>query len=563
MTGAAFIAGYLSSHGTTDAFGVPGGVILDLIYALNRQKGITPHLSYHEQSAGFAACGYAQSSGRLGVAYSTRGPGFTNLLTAVSDAFYDSLPVLFITAHSSGCPPSGTRVMSDQEMDTCDMVRNITKFSARIDDADELVKLFPEACRAALAGRKGSVFLDVSDKVLREEISCARIVNHDAESVREDVSDMADELEREIRAARRPLLLVGDGINQAGAIGSLRRFLSSSGLPCLSSRFSHNVAGECENYFGYIGSHGIRVANFILSKADLVVSMGNRLNVSTKSFSFSNVLTRARFLRYEIDDSEFVRKFPNELCRKCDVVPLLNCLSIQSRDFGSRGDWFQVCEKLRCELHNEDINPVVISIAKVMKCIQPDMTIVADVGNHEFFVSRAAVYCKLPNRVLYSKSFGAMGSALGRSIGTYYATRKPVVCFVGDQGFQFNIQELQYVSMHSLPITLVLLNNGVSGMIRDKERNGYENFLHVSRETGFGSPDFRKIMDGYGISYSSMTELTDEQLAMIITRCSSPVFIDCKVVGDVGLTPSLPRDSVCQNLQPALPLHRYQSLNNL
>lgn len=563
MTGAAFIAWYLSSHGTTDAFGVPGGVILDLIYALDRQEGITPHLSYHEQSAGFAACGYAQSSGNLGIAYATRGPGFTNLLTAISDAFYDSLPVLFITAHSSDCPPYGMRVMSDQEMDTCDMVRNITKFSARIDDAGELVRRFPEACRTALAGRKGAVFLDVSDKVLREEIPCARIVNHDSESAREDVSDIADELEHEIRMARRPLLLAGDGINQAGAIGSLRRFLSLSGLPCLSSRFSHNVAGECDNYFGYIGSHGIRAANFILSKADLVVSIGNRLNVSAKSFSFSNVLMRARFLRYEIDDSEFVRKFPNELCRKCDVVPLLDCLSIRSRDFGSHGDWLQVCEKLRGELYDEDINPVVRSIARVMKCIQPGMTIVADVGNHEFFVSRAAVYCRLPNRVLYSKSFGAMGSALGRSIGAYYATRKPVVCFVGDQGFQFNIQELQYVSMHGLPITIVLLNNGVSGMILDKERSGYDKFLHVSWGTGFGSPDFRKIMDGYGIAYFSMTELADERLAMIIKNCSSPAFIDCEVEGDVGLAPTLPRDSVCQDLQPSLPLPRFQSLNNL
>ena len=132
MTGTEYIAMYLSIHGTTDAFGIPGGVVLDLIYAFDRQKGIVPHLTYHEQSAGFAACGYAQASGRLGVAYATRGPGFTNLLTAVADAYFDSVPVLFLTAHSADCPPDGMRVMSDQEIDTCGMLQKITKYFSAV-----------------------------------------------------------------------------------------------------------------------------------------------------------------------------------------------------------------------------------------------------------------------------------------------------------------------------------------------------------------------------------------------------------------------------------------------
>ena len=143
MTGAQYIVDSLIQRGVTDAFGIPGGVILRLIYEMdNRCDEIVPHLSYHEQSAGFAACGYAQSTNRIGVAYATRGPGFTNLISAIADAYYDSLPVLFLTAHTAKCPPSGMRIMADQEMDTCAMVKNITKSAVRIDSVDSFVEFF-------------------------------------------------------------------------------------------------------------------------------------------------------------------------------------------------------------------------------------------------------------------------------------------------------------------------------------------------------------------------------------------------------------------------------------
>ena len=563
MTGAEYIASFLSANGTTDAFGVPGGVILDLIYALDRQEGISPHLSYHEQSAGFAACGYAQTSGRIGVAYATRGPGFTNLLTAVADAYFDSVPVLFLTAHSAGSPPSGMRVMHDQEMDTCAMVRKITKYASRVDTAAELLKVFPAACRAALCGRKGAVFLDLASKVLHEEMPKDEICDFGDISDSSDAAILADELASEVRGAARPVVLVGDGVNQSGSRTEMRAFLAQSNIPCISSRFSHDIACDFENYFGYVGSHGIRAANFILSKADLVVSLGNRLNVPTQSYSFSKVLGNAKFLRYEIDESEFSRKLPRSTCRKCDIAPLIGCLCRGDRDFGIHDDWMQLCRELRRTLANEDVNQAVDAIARVMSYMPTDAIVVSDVGNHEFFVSRAAVHKKLKNRVLYSKSFGAMGSALGRSIGAYHATHKPVVCFAGDQGFQFNVQELQYISMHKIPIIVVLLNNGVSGMIRDKERCAYGKYLHVSAGTGFGSPCMNKLMESYGIAYRKLANMTDEDIENELGNCDAPVFIDCEVGQDLPLTPTLPRDRLCHDLSPTLPKDKFNYLERL
>lgn len=564
MTGAEYIAMYLSVLGTTDVFGIPGGVVLDLIYAFDRQDGITPHLSYHEQSAGFAACGFAQASGTLGVAYATRGPGFTNLLTAVADAFFDSVPVLFLTAHSADCPPDGMRVMSDQEMDTCGMVRKITKYSARIDALDDLPNHLHAACQAALHGRKGAVFLDVSAKVLCGDVGSPDINSYESGDEYGNADKLAHELIAAVRKANRPVLLVGDGINQAGAGDACRSFLVRAGIPCISSRFSHNLASRYENYFGYVGSHGIRAANFILSKADLIVSLGNRLNVPIKSSSFSKVLSQAKFLRYDIDESEFGRELPNVACRKCDVTQLFKALRGIDVDLGRHEVWINVCRELARELDDTDVNEAVACIEKIMVLIPSDALVVSDVGNLEFFVSRAAVKYRLLNRLLYSKSFGAMGSAIGRSIGAYYATRKPVVCFVGDQGFQFNVQELQFVSLHRLPIVTVLLNNGVSGMIRDKEHSkGYGKYLHVSADTGFSAPSMSKLSECYGMDYLEVSAVSGEMLMSAFKQPARPLLVDCKIAEDVALIPTLPANRLCQDLCPELPAEKYKLLDKL
>ena len=212
MTGAQYIVDSLIRKGVTDAFGIPGGVVLSLLYAMDERKSeLTPHLSYHEQCSGFAACGYAQASGKIGVAYATRGPGFTNLITAIADAYYDSLPTLFITAHSAPCPPEGMRAMADQEMDTCSMVRNVTKMAVRIDDENSFAKNINKALQVATEGRKGPVFLDIAASLFKKEIAC--VTNDNNIHSEDDYSKYIDKIAGAVKSAKRPIILVGDGIN--------------------------------------------------------------------------------------------------------------------------------------------------------------------------------------------------------------------------------------------------------------------------------------------------------------------------------------------------------------
>lgn len=558
MTGAQYIVDSLIRRGVTDAYGIPGGVILQLIYEMDNRKGeITPHLSYHEQAAGFAACGYAQASGKIGVAYATRGPGFTNLISAVADAYYDSLPVLFITAHTASCPPEGMRVMADQEMDTCSMVRNITKESLRLDNIDSFATEFEWLCDRAMEGRKGPVLLDVAARILNQEVP-NNIEGKAVQQIEIDNAAIID-IQTSICKAERPVILVGDGVNQAGARDLFRLFVSLAGVPVISSRFSHDVMGSSDRYYGYVGSHGMRCANFILSKTDLIVSIGNRLHFPVASETFGEIFQHARIIRCEIDPGEFIREIPNSTCYHVDLDTLLKGLCFDGHNFGNHEEWIKVCDCLKMELREEDMNDATRKIVSILNQTPSDWSVVNDVGNNEFWVSRASVYANNNHRTHYSKSFGALGCGLGKAIGVYYASHKPVVCFVGDQGLQMNIQELQFISQHRLPIRVVIINNSSSGMIRDREMS-FGKFLHTTKDSGFGSPDYKIIAKAYGMAYDryedldSLKPMEDEMI---------PTLLEIMVDEEIGLTPNLPKGSKCQDMKPALSREKYVFLNQL
>ena len=555
MTGGQYIVDSLIKRGVTDAYGIPGGVILRLIYEMDNRRGeITPHLSYHEQAAGFAACGYAQASGKIGVAYATRGPGFTNLISAIADAYYDSLPVLFITAHTTPCPPEGMR-----EMDTCSMVKNITKEAVRLDNAETLSEEFERLCDIALKGRKGPVLLDVASRILNQEIPIVQYA-YAMNRHKMDETDAVKDIVSSIHNAKRPVILAGDGINLARARNAFSEFVSLAGVPVISSRFSHDILGDSDYYYGYVGSHGMRAANFILSKCDLIVSLGNRLHFPVASETFGEVFSHARLIRCEIDQGEFIREIPNSTCYYVDTISLLKELSSKGHGFGNHKEWIEVCDCLKKELHEEDMNDVARKIVAILSQIPADWSVVNDVGNNEFWVSMASIYARNHHRTYYSKSFGALGCGLGKAIGVYYATHKPVISFVGDQGLQVNIQELQFISQYQLPIFIVLINNFSSGMIRDREMS-YDKYLHTTKDSGFGSPDFKGIAKAYGMAYHLYEN--SSSLKILIEGNVYPALVELIVDEEIGLTPNLPKGSKCQDMQPALPKEKYEFLNQL
>lgn len=561
MTGVNYLVEVLKKYRVTDAFGIPGGVILEMIYALKDSGSITPHLSYHEQAAGFAASGYAQASGKLGVAYATRGPGFTNMVTAIADAYCDSIPVLFITSHVGKDLNDRVRLTSNQEIDTCAMVQKVTKYAKRIDSATEFSEALEIACYEALNGRKGPVFIDVASSIWKSEVDV--LVENDTLKKESNAFEILDDIAEEIRQTKRPVILIGDGINQSRTASFFKKFISKNPLPVISSRYAHNVIADSDYYFGYIGGFGVRYANFILSKADLIISLGNRLNFPINSESYHNIPYQAKIIRVDTDESELSREIPNSYSYISNLEDLLPIWAEQSVDLGDYSEWINVCKIIREELWDEDVNVVVKSIDSILSSLPSECSVISDVGNHEFWVSRACAHSNKDGNILYSKSFATLGSAMVKAIGAYYATRKPVVCFIGDQGFQMNSQELLYISQHKLPILVVVMNNSVSGMIRDKEKTGYNGrYVHSTKESEYVIPDIAGLCQAYKIDYCEFNT-RNGNYSLSVNKIDWPCIVDLLIDENLSLEPSLPRGRAPQAMIPALERKRYEYLDNL
>ena len=535
-----FIIEEISNYGTKDAFGIPGGVILPFLYALDNSD-VTPHLTYHEQTAAFAACGYAQASGNLGVAYATRGPGICNMFTAIAEAYQESLPVIFVTAHGNRGEHNGQRFTANQEMEIVKSVREITKYAANIDTLEEVVSKTRCACKEAISGRKGPVLIDVHAGLWDKEICVANecASNKDLPGL----ETVLAEVRKEIESSSRPVLLIGEGLRHSCKKEILLEIANKLGIPILSSRGSQDILSGSPYYYGYVGSHGIRYSNFILSKADLILSVGNRLAFPHTSKSFSPILKQAKLIRIDIDPYELNSKIKGEISYNVDVKQILR--NIEHREFklGVKKKWLEVCENLKDELEDEDCVEPVKKIEEFISKQSSSNVYVCDVGNNEFWFSRAYEKCQCVDVVLISKSFGTLGASIGKAIGAYHATGKSVVCVVGDQGLQYNIQEFQYIALHKIPITILVLNNKCSGMIADHEKNRFNGkLIHVTENTEYSSPNFLSIAKAYGIEEKIVEIVVEEKW---------------------GLTPFLPKGNVCQDMSPALEEKRYAKLNRL
>lgn len=562
MRADAWIVDYLIRRGATDVFGIPGVVVMDLLYAIDRRKPeIVPHLTFHEQGAAFAACGFAQVSGKLGVAYATRGPGMTNLITGIAEAYYDSVPVIFFTAHSSGEVNKNMRVMNNQEIDTVSLVSNITKRAVRIDNLELLQKEVVRCCQLATSGRRGPVFLDILSGLFSQEVADIDETEDAFISDYQEITKAVSDISERIRQAKRPVILIGNGARYGESPRMIREISAKFGIPILSSRSAQDILPDSSEYFGFVGSRATRYSNFILSKSDLIIALGNRLAFPICSKSFRPTIEHAVTIRIDADETEFYRHIPNSKNYCVSVEDLLPVLCKEELRYEFSEDWLAICKTLKSTLWKWDKISVISHIMKIIESSNPESALVCDVGNHSFWVTTAYSYAEKSNRILYSGSFGALGSALPKAIGAIYSTKRPAVCFVGDQGFQMNIQELQFISQNRLPITIVILNNNSSGMIMEREKVRFGNHLvHTTTDSGYSYPNFESIAKAYNLSYQCIDAMSEPEYESIETG-KVPLILELIVDECTRLEPSLPQGNACQDLAPELPRELYNRLN--
>ena len=446
-----YIIEFLISKGITDIFGYPGGVICHLIDSASKyQDQIHVHTNYHEQASAFAACGYAQEANKLGVAFSTSGPGATNLITGIANAYFDSIPTLFLTGQVDTYSLKGelsVRQRGFQETDIVSMVKAVTKYAVRVEHAKDIKKELEKAYQIATKQNPGPVLLDLPADIQRADIdlpNCAGYLSREEAAI--NYAGLANELNTAVKNAKRPCLLIGNGIKQSGMKEDIKQLIDKLSIPAVFSMPAFDTLPYNHKHnFGFIGANGHRYANFVLGKSDLIITLGSRMDLKQVGNNRTEFAAQAKLIRIDIDKDNFA--YPVHLEERqilADVSPLLHIWN-QIAEKSVSGEWIMTCTKIRSALSGYDDEAYTKLLCSFGDALSDNITITADVGQSEVWLAQQ-LHVKNGQTVHISAGHGAMGYSLPAAIGSYYASHKPVVSFNGDGGIQMNIQELQFLA---------------------------------------------------------------------------------------------------------------------
>ncbi|MCM1224976.1 MAG: thiamine pyrophosphate-binding protein, partial [Lachnospiraceae bacterium] len=371
-----YIVDFLIKKGITDVFGYPGGMVTHLMESFRRREDeIQAHVNYHEQASAFCACGYAQISGLPGVAYATSGPGATNLITGICNAYFDSIPAIFITGQVNTFESKGglpIRQKGFQETDIISMVGGVTKYCSYVEEADRIRVELEKAWYWATEGRKGPVLLDIPMNIFRSMVDPDKLPGYCPEA-----AIPWERISAAFREARRPVILLGAGNKQGNVRDQIRRFSSCCNVPIVTSMPAFDLLESSDpNAYGFIGAYGDRTANFLLAKCDLLLAVGTRLDIRQIGARKENFAPEAKLIRVDIDAGELSNPVKGEeLQIRADAGTFWQGLLERKDAFKASDEWVKVCTTLREKLQGLDQktpNDIIRSFSQVI----PDNVIV-------------------------------------------------------------------------------------------------------------------------------------------------------------------------------------------
>jgi len=502
-----FIAEFLDKKGIKSIFELSGGMITHILDSINQTTKIQIVTMHHEQAAAFAAEAYGRVTGLPGIALATSGPGATNLLTGIGSCYFDSTPAIFITGQVNRHEQKGNRDIRQlgfQETDIVAMATPITKACFQINDADQLPKIFEEAFRIALEGRPGPVLIDIPMDIQR-----AQITPEYSSASTADFSDIASEtlelLVKQIKSAKRPLILAGRGIKASKSQDFFDRFIDKVKIPVVTTLLGLDTVSFSDPLrVGFIGSYGNRWANIAFGQCDLLIVLGSRLDIRQTGADTKFIENRIIF-HIDCESGEI-----NNRVKNC--VPMVTDLQKFFKDFEhftsethfAKFDlWQTEITSLReqwpdiKELSPVGINPNIF-MHQLSSAPNKAKVYLADVGSHQMWAAQSLELSQHQS-FLTSGGMGAMGFSLPAGIGASIAlNNEPVVVLIGDGCMQINIQELQTIVRNNLPVKIVVLNNRTLGMIRQFQDSYFES-RYQSTFWGYDAPDFTKVAIAYGI----------------------------------------------------------------
>ncbi len=524
-----YIIEFLISKGITDIFGYPGGVICHLMDSSTKYPEIKTHTNYNEQGSAFAACGYAQVSGKLGVAYSTSGPGATNLVTGVANAYYDSIPTLFLTGQVDTYAEKGdypVRQRGFQETDVVSMTQSITKYAVRVDDVTQIKYSLEKAYAIAFEGNPGPVLLDLPADVQRANVDIESLEGYVSERKELSYIKEIQEITDAISKAQRPLLLVGNGVKLSFTDKYVKEIAEKLGIPCIFTMPAFDVfpSNHPLNY-GFLGGNGHKFANLIATKSDLIITIGSRMCIRQIGLAREKFAPEAKLIRIDIDkDSLTYKVHDDEVAIAADLKVLLPQWKEAVKPLNDYSSWKKECDVVKAE--NDQSVAVADSqlLKKFSKLVSADYDVTLDVGLNQLLCA-VNFEVKEGQHVYMSAGHGAMGYSLPAAIGVSTCVNKGVVSFCGDGGLMMNVQELQYLKREQLPVKIVCINNGTLGMIKAfQERNFNKNYINTTLESGYMTVDLQKLAIAFDIPYTRVS--SESELANMSLSSDGPEFIE-------------------------------------
>ena len=573
-----YIVEYLIKQGITDVFGYPGGMVTHLMDSFGKNENrIKAHIAYHEQGAAFAACGYAQASDKVGVAFATSGPGATNLLTGICNAYFDSIPTVFITGQVNTFESKGDmriRQKGFQETDIVSMASSVTKEAIYVGEAADIRRVLERAFLVAMQDRKGPVLLDIPMNVFRAEVDEETLIGYeppesaDIHRTKEKIQSelYRESLEQAFRQAKRPCLLLGNGIKIAHQVEQIRELVRKCPIPVVSSMLAVDVIPEETGlegtYYGFVGAYGNRTANFVVAKSDLLITLGSRLDVRQVGGKRENFAPQAKIIRVDIDEYELENRIrPDEQQFRLllsEAVPILEQVLCKQSRYDA---WLSVCREIKRRIKYTDEKEPNRYINAISRNVPDGYSVVADVGQNQVWVAQS-FRMKTEQRLYMSGGHGAMGYALPAAIGIYYATHRPIICFSGDGGFQMNMQELQFIVRENLPIKMVVVNNLSLGMIRHFQEMYFQSYYYyTTAKEGYTVPDFVRIAQAYGLQAKRIMSL--DEVAGMTFDSMHPELFEVLLSDDTVVAPKLEFGKPNQDQEPLLDRQLYQYLMEL
>ena len=539
LSGADILVETLIEQGCDTVFGYPGGQILNVYDSLYTHRDKINHiLTAHEQGAAHAADGYARTTGRVGVVISTSGPGATNLVTGIATAYLDSVPLVAIC----GNVPT-TQIGSDsfQEVDITGVTLPITKHNYFVGSVEELADTIREAFALAQSGRPGPVLIDVPKDVQIAKYEYEPMAPAEKEKPFAAKKIRIAEAAEAINNAKRPYIYFGGGLMVSDAMTEMLELAEKLDAPVGCSLMGLSaVPTDHPRFLGMQGMHGHYASSMAMHNADVIISLGVRFNDRVTG-NRSKFAVGAKIIHIDVDGSE-LSKTVNAVCGLRGDVKLTLQQLIPLVNKSEKPEWQSEIAKFRREEQEYSDNREGMTPRRVIntlnKYLGENTAVCTDVGQHQMWTAQNASF-KTPRRFVSSGGLGTMGFGLGAAIGAAFGTKERSVLVTGDGSFGMCLNELATAVSYNVPVVILIMNNGVLGMVRQWQTLFYNK--HYSNTILDRKTDFVALAKAFGADGEKAA--TPDELENAFKKafgCNGPFVIDCSIDKDEFVLPMLP-----------------------